>query len=73
MCNSEYGHENYHDCEHGLIVNATVFTEGNDARLNYFNKQLEFQKGESPNMYTCYMYCKEQGRGHLHIIDSSNF
>ena len=55
MCNLEYGHEKFHDCEHGHIVNATVFTEGNDATLNYFNKQLEFQKGESPNVYMLYV------------------
>ena len=68
MCNLEYGHQGLHDCDHGHINNAVVFTGGNYAKLHYLNNQYDFQNEESTNIFTCYQYCKDQGRGHSHII-----
>ena len=71
LCNLEFGHKVAHDCDHGLIDNAVIFTEGEYAKLNYLNKIYDFENEESANIFTCYQYCKEQGRGHIHIIDES--
>ena len=69
MCNLEYGHQDLHDCEHGHINNSVIFTEENSANLNYLDRHYDFQNDEPANIFTCYQYCKEQGTGHIHILD----
>jgi len=72
MCDLEFGHKALHNCYHGHINNAIIFTEEKDARLHYNNKEYNFQNEESAYMFICNQYCNEQGRGHIHIIDKSN-
>ena len=70
MCSLEKGHKGFHDCDHGHINNAVIFADGNSAKIHYLNNEYDFQNEESANIFTCYQYCKEQGRGHIHIIES---
>ena len=72
MCDLEYGHKALHNCYHGHISNANIFTKEKDVKLNYQNKEYDFQNDESAYMFTCNKYCNEQGRGHIHIIGKSN-
>ena len=71
LCDLEYGHETLHNCYHGHINNANIFTEEKDVKLNYQNKEYDFQNEESACMFICNQYCIEQGRGHIHIIGKS--
>ena len=79
MCELEYGHfdenkrnETLHRCNHGHINNANILTEENSAKLLYQDNCYEFTNRESVNIFTCYKYCKDQGRGHIHIIEKSH-
>ena len=72
MCNLEYGHKSPHNTDHGHIENGVIFTEEKFANINYLNKEYIFKNSESAEMFTCYQYCKDQGRGHIHIINKSN-
>ena len=79
MCELEYGHfdENkrkatLHKCNHGHINNANILTKENSVKLLYQNNFYNFINEESPNIFTCYNYCKQQGRGHIHIIEQSH-
>ena len=80
LCELNYGHfdenniENtLHKCiNHGHINNANILTEENSVKLAYQNNFYDFINEESPNMFTCYNYCKQQGRGHIHIIEKSH-
>ena len=76
MCDLEFGHydednrnTNLHRCTHEHINNGNIITEENSVKLCYQDKILEFMNMESANIYTCYEYCKQQGRGHIHIIE----
>ena len=70
MCDLEFGHYFLHKCSHGHINNAQIYTEENDVTLIYQNKEYDFMNDEPASIYTCYQYCKQQGRGHVHIIDN---
>ena len=72
MCNLEYGHKSLHDTDHGHIENGVIFTEDVFANINYLKDVLDFKNEECADMFTCYQYCKDQGRGHIHIINESN-
>ena len=69
MCELEFGHNSPHYCQHGHIKNASIFTDENDAQIIFQNNEYDFQNNESINMFTCYQYCREQRRGHIHLID----
>ena len=75
LCELDYSHEGLHYCRHGHAKNATISTKELDIKLIYREKEYEFEEGETATIFTCTEYCKEQGRGHIHIInldDSSN-
>ena len=73
LCHLEKGHNSLHDCAHGHIENGKIYTEDDFAEIIYLKKNVDFKNDESADMFTCYQYCKEQGRGHIHIISSSRF
>ena len=68
-CELEFGHNSPHYCQHGHIKNASIFTDENDAQIIFQNNEYDFQNNESVNMFTCYQYCREQRRGHIHLIE----
>ena len=61
-----------HFCKHGHIKNSVIQTEEKSAKINYLDKEYDFQNGEEAIIFTCYQYCKEQKRGHVHIIKSTD-
>lgn len=69
MCELQFGHQSPHYCQHGHIKNAVICTDESEAKLTFQNKEYDFQNEESVNIFTCYQYCKDQRRGHLHFID----
>ena len=74
LCDLEYNHESsFHYCRHGQIKNAYISTEENDITLLFNQTEYIFQNEETACMFTCTQYCREQGRGHIHIINEDNF
>ena len=75
MCDLIIGHtEKYHHInKHGHIINANIFTKENNLTLNFLDKEYHFQNEDSAEMYTCVKYCKQMGRGHIHILEKSEF
>ena len=69
LCELDYNHEGLHYCRHGHAKNATISTKELDIKLIYREKEYEFEEGETATIFTCNEYCKEQGRGHIHIIN----
>ena len=74
MCDLIIGHKGKHYIKnHGHIINANIFTEENNLRLNFQDREYYFQNEDSAEMYTCVNYCKQQGRGHIHILGREEF
>ena len=71
MCYKKYGHNIPHECDHGHIINASIFTEEKYIRLKYEGALYNFQNEDTAIMYNCYQFCREMERGHIHIINKS--
>ena len=69
LCELEYGHPSFHYCKHGHIRNSIIQTEEKSLEINYKENKIEIKNEESAIMFTCYEYCKEQRRGHVHRLD----
>ena len=72
LCQLDYGHTDLHYCIHGNIKNSLIQTEEKSIKINYQNKQYDFENEEAVIMFTCYQYCREQKRGHVHRINKSD-
>ena len=68
----EYGHPSYHYCKHGHIKNSVIQTEEKSVKINYNVTKYDFQNEEEAIMFTCYQYCKEQKRGHVHRLKNNS-
>ena len=71
LCELEYGHNSLHYCLHGHIKNSLIQTEENNIKINYKNNEYIFQNEEEAIIFTCYQYCREQRRGHVHRIEKN--
>ena len=72
LCELEYGHKDFHYCKHGHIKNAIIQTEDKSVDI-YFNEQkFGFTNDEEAIMFTCYQYCREQKRGHIHRFNKDS-
>ena len=72
LCDLDYKHEGLHNCRHGHTKNATISTEETDIKLVYGENEYTFQEGETATIFTCTQYCRDQGRGHIHIVNLVN-
>ena len=72
LCELEYGHPSYHYCKHGHIKNSVIQTEDKSVKINYNIEKYDFQNEEEAIMFTCYQYCKEQKRGHVHRLKNNS-
>ncbi len=71
LCDLEYGHNSLHYCSHDHIKNSLIQTEENNIKINYNNNELIFQNEEEAIIFTCYKYCRQQNRGHVHRIEKN--
>ena len=72
LCELEYGHNSFHYCKHGQIKNSFIQTEEESISINYLEKEYTFGNEEEAIMFSCYQYCREQKRGHVHRISSKD-
>ena len=72
-CYKEYGHGGLHECEHGNIQNSSFSIIGsfNIATVQISGKSYQIIEGDSAQAYVCNNYCREQGQGHTHLVNSS--
>ena len=73
MCELFKGHKGLHQCKHGHIINANIYTEEKNIKINFLEHEYDFQNEDSAEMFTCIKYCKQQERGHIHILEKSEF
>ena len=71
LCELEYGHKLLHYCLHGPIQNSLILTE-EQIKIKVGEDFYNFLNGDSMLMFSCYQYCREQKRGHVHLLDSNN-
>ena len=70
LCELDYGHDSFHYCKHGQIKNSFIQTEEENILINYLDKEYIFENKEEAIIFSCYQYCREQKRGHVHRIRS---
>ena len=68
LCELEINHNSAHYCKHGQIKNSKIQTEEKMIKINFKDKLYDFGDDEDAIIFTCYEYCKEQKRGHVHRI-----
>ena len=71
LCELVSGHDSLHYCFHGHIKNSFIQTEESNIKLTYKNNEFIFQNEDEAIIYTCYQYCRELKRGHVHRIDKN--
>ena len=69
LCELEYGHDSFHYCKHGHIKHSVIQTEEKNIDIIFNEKTYEFGNEEMAIMFTCYDYCKQQRRGHIHRLN----
>ena len=69
LCELEYGHPSFHYCKHGHIKNAIIQAEEDKVEIKFQNEIFDFKNDDEAIMFTCYQYCREQRRGHVHRLN----
>ncbi|GLJ34389.1 hypothetical protein SUGI_0691410 [Cryptomeria japonica] len=64
FCQLPIDHSSLHDTVHGNMRNATFISEGEDIDI----QDRKYKWGELGEAEMCNMYCKKQGRGHIHLV-----
>ena len=72
LCELDYGHSSFHYCKHGQIKNSFIQTEEESISINFLDKEYTFGNKEEAIMFSCYQYCRDQKRGHVHRISSKD-
>ena len=72
LCELEIGHSQLHYCKHGHCKNSEIQTEEKSVDIFYNEKTFEFKNEEKAIMFTCYDYCRQQKRGHVHRLSSND-
>ena len=72
LCELEDGHPSFHYCKHGHIKHSVIQTEEKSVKINYDVAEYDFLNDEEAIMFTCYQYCIQQRRGHVHRLSNNS-
>ncbi|GLJ34377.1 hypothetical protein SUGI_0691170 [Cryptomeria japonica] len=64
FCQLPIDHLGLHDTVHGNMKNVRFISEGEDFDI----EDRKYKWGETGEAEMCNMYCKKQGRGHIHLV-----
>ncbi|KAH9289231.1 hypothetical protein KI387_033348 [Taxus chinensis] len=64
FCRHPMGHLGLHETTHGNMRNVRFISEEEDIDI----KDRKYKWGEKGEAEMCNMYCRKQGRGHIHLI-----
>lgn len=64
FCQLPFDHSGLHDTVHGNMKNVRFISEGEDIDI----EDRKYKWGETGEAEMCNMYCKKQGRGHIHLV-----
>ena len=64
-----------HNCQHGNIKHSNIYvtdcSDLNYALIQKEDKIYKFMGGETMKVFFCDQYCRDQGQGHVHFIESN--
>ncbi|GLJ30453.1 hypothetical protein SUGI_0602770 [Cryptomeria japonica] len=64
FCQLPIDHSGLHDTVHDNMKNVRFISEGEDIDI----QDHKYKWGETGEAEMCNMYCKKQGRGHIHLV-----
>ncbi|XP_057849508.2 uncharacterized protein LOC131060346 [Cryptomeria japonica] len=64
FCQLPIDHSGLHDTVHGNMKNVRFISEGEDIDI----ENRKYKWGELGEAEMCNMFCKKQGRGHIHLV-----
>ncbi|GLJ34388.1 hypothetical protein SUGI_0691360 [Cryptomeria japonica] len=69
FCRRPVGHLGLHETTHGNMRNVRFISEEEDIDI----KDRKYKWGEKGEAEMCNMYCRKQGRGHIHLVPCKGF